>query len=151
MEEETDRRDTMLNQGLAHLQQALDAPTPERAQERLQGARAVASNLGRMEGGDENRHKLAMHGNRVRNILSNRDMLASADDADQLAECAYCKVLRLSNSESGSPGVQLGQLQVPRAPGRRPFSGADRRPRHLTDDGVNSESDLLTSQHKTGG
>ena len=93
MEEETDRRDTMLNQGLAHLQQALDAPTPERAQERLQGARAVASNLGRMEGGDENRHKLAMHGNRVRNILSNRDMLASADDADQLAECAYCKVL----------------------------------------------------------
>ena len=93
MEEQTDRRDTLLNQGLAHLQQALDAPTAERAQERLQGARAVASNLGRIEGGDPNRRILAIHGTRVRNILSNRDLLANADDASQLAECVYCKTL----------------------------------------------------------
>ena len=86
-------RDLLLNQGMSHLQQALSAENPERAKERLQSARAVASNLARMEGSEHNRQLLTVYGTRVRNILSNRDMLANAEDADQMVECVYCKTL----------------------------------------------------------
>lgn len=93
MEQLTDTRDLLLNQGMQHLAQALEADNPARAMERLQGARAVASNLGRTEGGEANRLLLVTHGIRVRNVISNRDMLANAPDADQLVQCDYCKAL----------------------------------------------------------
>ena len=86
-------RDLLLNQGIKHLEQALSAENSERAKERLQSARAVASNLARIEGSEENRKLLAIYGTRVRNILSNRDMLADAEDAGQMVECVYCKTL----------------------------------------------------------
>ena len=93
MPEPMDSKELLLKQGMQLLTQALEADNEARAIERLQAARAITSTLGHLEDGTAHRRLLAIHGMRVRNVISNRDMLADASDADQLVQCDYCKAL----------------------------------------------------------
>ena len=111
MAEPTSSADLLLHQGMVLLQQALDAADQQRANERLQSARAVASNLNRVDGGEEHHLTLVLHGTRVRNMLSNRDLLSNPDhragpDAALLTECSYCKALlyQVPEEEAQSTG-----------------------------------------------
>ena len=93
MPEPMDSKELLLKQGMQLLTQALEADNEARAIERLQAARAITSTLGHLEDGTAHRRILAIHGTRVRNVLSNRRMLAGSPDADQLVQCDYCKAL----------------------------------------------------------